>query len=74
MGNAKPGSDIDIAIIGEEATTQLADELSRELNERLPIPYFVDVVSYETTDHPGLKEHIQTEGKSLFVRESGGTG
>jgi uncharacterized protein len=69
MGTAKHGSDIDIAIEGANVTRHLADELSLELNERLPIPYYVDVVAYNTTDHPGLREHIATHGHELYSRD-----
>jgi predicted nucleotidyltransferase len=69
-GNAKHGSDIDLAIYGEKVTPATAESLSRELNERVPIPYYVDVVAYGHTDHEGLKRHIDTEGREFFRRSS----
>ena len=68
MGNAKHGSDIDLALYGEKATRETADSLSRELNERLPIPYYIDVLAYRAIDHDGLKRHIDTEGREFFRR------
>jgi predicted nucleotidyltransferase len=38
MGNAKHGSDIDLAIYGDSVTRATAESLSREFNERVPIP------------------------------------
>jgi predicted nucleotidyltransferase len=71
MGTAKRGSDIDIAIDGPEVTADTARELSAELNERLPIPYYVDVLAYRAIEHRGVKEHIDSEGRELYRRSSG---
>ncbi len=71
MGNAKHGSDIDLAIEGPQVTEWTAEELSRELNERLPIPYYTDVVVYHSGTHDHLHAHIDTEGEELFRREEG---
>ena len=68
MGNAKHGSDIDLALYGEKVTRATAESLSGELNERAPIPYSVDVVAYREIDHDGLKDHIDTEGREFFRR------
>lgn len=68
MGEAKRGSDIDLAIEGAEVTRATAEELSRELNERVPIPYYVDVVAYDRAEEGALKEHIDSEGREFFRR------
>ena len=68
MGTARRGSDIDLAIKGARVTDRTADELSMTLNERLPIPYYVDVVAYPSLSHENLREHIDTRGK-LFYRK-----
>ncbi len=70
MGNAKRGSDIDLALCGEKVTRATAEALSRELNEQLPIPYYVDVVAYREIDHDRLKRHIDAEGREFFRRGS----
>ena len=57
-GTYKKGSDIDLAIKGEDCTVQLALTLQGILNEELPIPYMVDVVHYESLEHQDLIEHI----------------
>jgi len=59
MGNYKKGSDVDIAVIGNER------KLSYCLNELSNLPYFFDVVNLEKIDSQNLLEHIQRVGKRL---------
>lgn len=68
MGNYKRGSDIDIVIWGENITFALVDELHTMLNEKLPIPYFYDIICYELTDNDAIKRHIDEFGKEIFKR------
>ncbi len=74
MGNHKKGSDIDIAICGENVNHNTTSRLYGKLNEELPIPYFVDVVNYNLINLEELKEHIENNGKIIYERcQSGGT-
>ena len=68
MGNYKRGSDIDIVIWGENITFALVDELHTMLNEKLPIPYYYDVICYDLTDNEAIKSHIDEFGKEIFNR------
>ena len=68
MGNYKHGSDIDIAILGSKIDFNTISRLHGKLNEVLPIPYFVDVVNFNTIDVDELKVHIIKEGKVIFER------
>jgi predicted nucleotidyltransferase len=70
-GTAKTGSDIDLALLGENATEETAGELSRELNERLPIPYYIDVLVYDRISHEPLRRHIDQYGRELYRRAEG---
>lgn len=65
-GTGRHGSDIDIAITGAKVTEATARELSVELNERLPIPYYVDVVAYGAVDDQELREHIDRVGRVFY--------
>jgi uncharacterized protein len=65
-GNYKTGSDIDLAIKGANISHQTVAQLYDWLNEELPLPYFFDVLHYETIDEPKLKEHIDRVGIVLF--------
>lgn len=58
-GNYERGSDIDLALSGEAVQGDLVFQVKRLLNERLPIPYHVDVVGLQLLDHQELKKHIQ---------------
>lgn len=65
-GNYKPGSDIDLAIKGENCTIKTAWNINAYLNEVLPIPYYVDVIYYDGLESAQLKDHIDRVGKQLL--------
>lgn len=67
-GNYRHGSDIDLAIKGEKISPALVFKLKSVFNERLPIPYNVDVVGYEYLEHQALKDHINQRGRLIFTR------
>ena len=66
MGNFKHGSDVDLVIYGPRITEAIRSHLSTDLNEELPLPYFFDVVHYESVECSDLKAHIDTKGKELY--------
>lgn len=65
MGNYKTGSDIDIALKGH-FPENLVVKISATLNQLLPLPYFFDILHYETIASPELKAHIDTFGISFL--------
>ncbi len=65
-GNYKSGSDVDIAIVGEDVSLRTVARLHSLLEEEGPLPYFFDIVDYTHTDHAELKEHIDRVGKIIF--------
>lgn len=68
MGNYKNGSDVDIAIFGKDITMEILNQLRIELNEKLPLPYYFDIVYYDSLEHDKLKEHIDKYGKVLYEK------
>jgi predicted nucleotidyltransferase len=68
-GNYKKGSDIDLAIKGEQCSSGLALKLQSQISEELPIPYMVDVVDYNTLQHHELREHIDRVGLNFYKRD-----
>jgi uncharacterized protein len=66
LGTHRPESDVDIALYGD-IDDALAARVAGELDE-LPLPYQFDVCPYAGVRHPGLREHIDRVGRSLFVR------
>ena len=67
-GNYKPGSDIDLTLIGDglgyAELSRLADAL-----EESDIPYQVDLSILAQIDNPNLHEHIQRVGKVFYQQE-----
>jgi predicted nucleotidyltransferase len=66
MGNYKRGSDIDLVIYGTNITIDTVNTLRIMLNEELPLPYYFDVVHYESLKHDSLKAHIDTYGRTFY--------
>jgi len=62
------GSDIDIALKGNNLNTNDVLSLSVELDE-LDLPYKIDLVIYDRIEEKSLKEHIDRAGVVLFERE-----
>ena len=63
-GNFKTGSDIDLAIWIKDnsKTSEIAGEL-----DSLPTPYSFDVTNYNTLNHEGMKNSINTDGVVLYT-------
>lgn len=68
MGNFKKGSDIDLAITGD-VTPERITEISMVLNEETTLPYFFDLIDYEKTTNPELKQHMDRHGVVFYERE-----
>lgn len=67
-GNYKKGSDIDLAIKGKNVNPELIFKLKTIFNERLPIPYKVDVIGYDYLSYIELKDHILRVGKVIYSK------
>jgi len=67
-GNYKPGSDIDIAIYGENISMDVVSSLRSLLEDQSPMPYLFDVIDGTHLDHKELKEHIQRVGIVIFAK------
>lgn len=65
MGTAKPGSDVDIAIMGSKASLQDSLRVA-SLLEETTLPYTFDIIAYNTITHPDVLLHIQQYGKIIF--------
>ncbi len=64
--NFKKRSDVDIAIKGENITHDTVIHLSNLLNEEKPLPYYFDIVHYESIEEPDLTEHIDRIGIVIY--------
>ncbi len=66
LGNAKKGSDVDLAVVGTQVTQSLVDKLHTILEEDTLFPYFFDVVHLNTVQNPALREQIQARGYVIY--------
>jgi len=67
-GNFKPGSDIDIAIYGENVNFDTVSKLHSMLEEESPMPYFFDIVDYTHSENEDIKNHIEIVGKTIYKK------
>ncbi|MCD6533365.1 MAG: nucleotidyltransferase domain-containing protein [Deltaproteobacteria bacterium] len=68
LGNAKAGSDVDLAVVGEKVTPQIVTAIHYYLEEETVLPYFFDVIHFESIDNPALRKHIINHGKIIYQR------
>jgi len=72
-GTYKEGSDIDLALKGKRLDYDIIKEIAVQLNEYLPIPFFVDVIDYTHLKKEALKKHIDLFGKLIYVNKEENT-
>lgn len=66
MGRQKKGSDVDIAIKGENIHTT---QISYELNSESPLPYYFDILDYNSLESEQLKDHIDRVGIVIYTKQ-----
>lgn len=66
-GNYKSGSDIDLALFGDQLTDRLESRIYWALDDLL-LPYKIDLCRYSQLRHPALIDHIQRVGVLIFER------
>ncbi|MBA2367834.1 MAG: nucleotidyltransferase domain-containing protein [Candidatus Protochlamydia sp.] len=65
-GTNSPGSDVDIALKGNDLENEVL-QISTYLNEESLLPYCFDIINYQTLDNEKLIEHINRVGKVLYT-------
>jgi uncharacterized protein len=65
-GTCRPGSDIDLALVGVRDPLR-AEAIAEELEE-LPLPYRFDVKAYDAIGYTPLLEHIARVGVTVYRR------
>ncbi len=63
----KKGSDIDIALKGMKLEP-IVSQIAGKLNEETTLPYYFDVVDYESIGSSNLKDHIDRVGIVLYKK------
>jgi predicted nucleotidyltransferase len=65
LGTHKPGSDIDLALLGNNVTPDLIASVAILIDDLL-LPYTLDLTAYALIDNDSLREHIDRVGIELF--------
>jgi len=68
-GNYREGSDIDIAIKGQQISSHDVLTLIGKF-EALNLPYEIDLVHYETIKEPALTAHIDRMGIEFYKKKN----
>jgi predicted nucleotidyltransferase len=66
-GTFKPGSDVDLTLLGEGLTTRDLGTIEDELDDLL-LPMKMDLSIFEHIAHVPLREHIERVGIDLYRR------
>lgn len=65
LGTARPGSDIDLCIVGQKCDLQLVSILKNELDQ-LNTAYLFDISIYHLIQSEALKSHIDEKGIIIY--------
>jgi predicted nucleotidyltransferase len=68
-GNYRPGSDIDLTILGEAIPYAEFLRIEDQIDD-LMLPYSVDLSQYREIDNQALREHIERVGVAIYSRKS----
>lgn len=70
-GNFKPGSDIDLSLVGENLTPSHLGGIAEALDDLL-LPYTFDLSIFERIENVELRDHIQRVGRVFYERKKTG--
>jgi uncharacterized protein len=71
-GTFRPGSDIDLALFGQNLTQKILNRLYEKLDD-LPIPYGFSLVLFDKITDPAVAAHIDRVGSVFYEKESAAT-
>lgn len=69
MGRFESGSDVDIAIAGNEVTTKDIAHIHFKLENESPTLLWFDVIHYESITNKALKNEIDGHGKIIYAAQ-----
>ena len=67
MGNYRPGSDIDLTLLGEQLNYAQFSKIETALDD-LMLPYSIDLSLFHHIDNQELIDHIHREGKLFYKK------
>jgi len=68
-GNYRNGSDVDLAVFGNNIPFERIIHISSVLNEETVMPYYFDVLDYYSIENADLVRHIDRIGKIIYSKE-----
>jgi predicted nucleotidyltransferase len=68
-GNFRPGSDIDLTLVGSELDSSVLDRILVELDE-INTPYLLDVSLFDQIGSEDLLNHIERVGEVFYQKET----
>ncbi len=68
-GNHRPGSDIDLTLIGAGLTSKILGQIQSELEDGY-LPYSFDLSLLNQITQPDLLDHIRREGVVLYQKQA----
>lgn len=68
-GNYRPGSDIDLTLMGAAVTQRLLGDVTEALDDLL-LPYTIDLSVFADLKHPDLEAHIARVGVVFYERKA----
>ena len=67
-GTNQPGSDVDLALVGPHIQRETVRHIHFVLDENSPIPFFFDVLHWDSLSNQKLKDEIQRTAHLLHQR------
>jgi predicted nucleotidyltransferase len=67
-GTNRPGSDVDLALIGPDVKRQTVSHIHFVLEEDSPMPFFFDVTHWDSISFQEFKNEVKRTGKLLYER------
>ncbi|MCX6270167.1 MAG: nucleotidyltransferase domain-containing protein [Bacteroidetes bacterium] len=67
-GHFQKGSDVDLALFGDEVTLSLISRIRYILEEESTIPLFFDLVAFNSLKNEKLKAQITTKGIVIYSK------
>lgn len=67
-GTNRPGSDVDLALVGANVTPETVSHVHFVLEEEGPMPFFFDVLHWNRLTNQTLKDEIQRTAQLLYQR------
>lgn len=66
-GNYRPGSDVDLTLLGDKLTYESLGKIATQIDDLL-LPYTFDISLFNQIDNPDLVDHIRRVGIVFYEK------